>query len=175
MLHCHETGFAGILVSTMKTMETKGVETPLSELAEALVGANSRFEMPVRWGDLDALDHVNNTVYLRYIEEARVNTLRAAGIGGGLNQRNIVVAHVSCDFLRPISWPATLVIDMHIERVGRSSFEYLADISVRGEDSGPCMRSRNIIVGTHSETGRSWPWSRAELEGLARVFATVQA
>lgn len=154
----------------MNRMETRGLEIPLTEAAESLAGARCSFEMPVRWGDLDALNHVNNTVYFRYIEEARVNTLRAAGIGGGINNRDIVVAHISCDFLRPVNWPATLVIDMHVKRVGRSSLEYLAEISVKGDAGGPCLRSRNVIVGTRSDTGRPAPWTPAELEGLARVF-----
>ena len=45
-------------------------------------GAGATFDIAVRWGDLDAMNHVNNTVYFRYIEEARVhaeNLDRAAG------------------------------------------------------------------------------------------------
>jgi len=54
--------------------------------------------------------------------------------------------------------------------VGRSSMEQEAEIHVVGDEDGPCLRARNIIVGTDATTGRSSPWTKAELEGLARVF-----
>jgi acyl-CoA thioester hydrolase len=141
----------------------------------ALTGRRHRFEMPVRWGDLDTLNHVNNTVYFRYMEEARVHALRAAGIGVARDIRNIVLAHTACDFLKPITWPATLLIDQEIVRVGRSSMESVTEIHVAGDAGGPCMRARNVIVGIDPRTGRSSPWTPAELEGLAKVFVAPTA
>ncbi len=148
------------------------METQLTELAQSLVGGRFRFEMPVRWGDLDALNHVNNTVYLRYMEEARVHALRPVGIGGPGSGRQIVLAHTACDFLRPIVWPAALRIDTFLQRVGRSSMEHMVEIHIVGDDGGACMRGRNIIVGTDPETSRSSPWTLAELQSLATVFVS---
>lgn len=146
------------------------MHTSVDELAHALAGGSCSFEMPVRWGDLDALNHVNNTVYLRYLEEARVNVLQAAGIGVVDEKRNIVLVRVACDFLRPIVWPARLRIEMTLQRVGRSSLEYVADIHVIGDDAGPYARAVNVIVGTDAATGRSSPWTHTELQGLSTVF-----
>jgi len=146
----------------------------VNEQAKAVAGGSYRFEMPVRWGDLDALLHVNNTVYHRYMEEARVHFLRDAGIGFVKADRNIVLAHTACDFLRPVGWPATLLIDMQLLRIGRSSLEYQAEISISGDAGGPCMRARNVIVGTDAGTERPSPWTSDELQGLERVFATRQ-
>lgn len=145
------------------------LETGVEELASALTGGY-QFEMPVRWGDQDALNHVNNTVYFRYMEEARVHCARACGIGGPDSSRDIVLAHASCDFLRPVLWPATLLIHTTVARVGRSSLEFQVEISVKGQE-GVCARARNVIVGISRETGRASPWTPAELEGLARVFS----
>ena len=127
------------------------------------------FEMAVRWGDLDALNHVNNTVYFRYMEEARVHCARACGIGVAGSGRDIVLANVSCDFLRPVLWPATVQIDTRLRRIGGSSIEFEVEISVKGEE-GCCARASSVIVGVDTETGRSSPWTQAELEGVARVF-----
>lgn len=146
------------------------MESPINELSQALVGRGYLFRMPVRWGDLDLLNHVNNSLYFRYMEEARVNCMKEAGIGVHGDVREIVLAHTSCDFLRPISWPADLLIDMRLQRIGRSSLEYLAEISMENDPEGPCLRARNIIVGTNTSTGRSSPWTLAELQGLERVF-----
>lgn len=144
-----------------------GVEKTLS----VQTGGSYLIEIPVRWGDLDALNHVNNTVYFRYMEEARVQCARACNIGAPGSGRDIVLAHVTCDFLRPILWPATVRVDTKLVKVGRSSVEFEVEMSVKGEE-GVCARSRNVIVGVDPLTGRPAPWTDAELEGLQRVFAS---
>src|SRR5690606_28802101 len=65
--------------------------------------------LPMRWGDMDAQNHLNNALYFRFIEEARVKLLDHIG-GVGNNERVSVLAHTSCDFLRPVMYPATLVL-----------------------------------------------------------------
>ena len=148
------------------------LETQRNE--RGLPSGSFRFEMPVRWGDLDAQNHVNNTVYFRYMEEARVHCTRACGIGWPNAKREIVLAHVSCDFLRPVLWPAVILVDMRLHRVGRSSVEFEVEMSVKGADDGPCARARTIIVGTDPATNRSLPWTRDELQGIEKVFGASQ-
>lgn len=148
---------------------------PAAELGQALVGRRAHCDIAVRWGDQDALNHVNNAVYFRYLEEARVRCLRDGGIGILGEHRNIVLARTACDFLRPIVWPATLRIDMTLTRVGRSSLEYEAEIFVQGDDGGPCARAVSVIVGTDARTARSSPWTVDELTGMASVFSQPAA
>jgi len=134
-----------------------------------------RFEMPVRWGDLDALNHVNNTVFFRYMEEARVRCFSIAGVGAPGSGRDFVLAHSACDFLRPILWPATVQIVMRLTRLGRSSLEHEAEIHVLGDSEGPCARARNIVVGISTETGRSAPWTPEEIQGITRTLGAPVA
>ena len=148
---------------------------PENELAKALVGGRAGSEVTVRWGDLDALNHVNNTLYFRYLEEARIKRLRDADIAVAGTNRRIVVARCACDFLRPIGWPATIYVDMVIVRVGRSSLEYEAELHVVGDTSGPSAKAQVIIVGTDAQTGRSAPWTESELQALAQVFVSPGA
>ena len=155
-------------------MALESLPTQTGAAEPAARGGCFRFEMPVRWGDLDALNHVNNTVYFRYMEEARIHWARACGISVTGNGRNIVLAHAACDFLRPVLWPATLLLDMRVHKVGRSSIELEIEIGVKGDTQGPYARARNIIVGIDAATGRSAPWSAAELQGLEKVFATSE-
>src|SRR5690606_16789371 len=91
-------------------------------------------------------------------------------VGRGENNRSIVVAHTSCDYLRPIGWPATVLVDMQLVRAGRSSLEYQAELRIKGDAGDPCARARVVIVATDPATERSSPWTVAELQGLARVF-----
>ena len=150
------------------------MEQHANELTPRAVGS-FRLEMPVRWGDLDALNHVNNTVYFRYMEEARVQCFKSALIGEPGSDRDFVLAHTSCDFLRPILWPATVRVDMRLLRLGRSSLETEAEIHVVGDDGGPCARARNVIVGVSMQTGRSAPWTPEEAERLNRAFGVREA
>ena len=149
-------------------------ETPFNLLKMA-AGQGLRVEVPVRWGDLDALNHVNNTVYFRYMEEARVTCMRACGIGGATSPRHLVVAHVSCDFLRPVLWPATVLVDTRITKLGRSSIEFQVEIHIKGDDNGACARSRTVIVGVDADTGRSMAWTETELQSIDRVFGSLAA
>ncbi|MFT0850721.1 thioesterase family protein [Achromobacter sp. F4_2707] len=146
------------------------LQSRLNEQVQAGTGECFRLEIPVRWGDHDSHDHVNNTVYFRFMEETRVHCARACGIGGRATNRDIVVANVSCTFLRPIHWPAIVVVEKRLKKVGRSSVEFEDEISVKGEE-GLCARGQTVVVGLDRETGRPAPWSQAELEGMAKVFA----
>lgn len=81
----------------------------------------ARVTLGVRWGDMDAFNHVNNAVYLRYLEEARVQWL--AGIAGMSLTDSIapvlVASHVN--YRKPIEWPGEIVVELFIEKLGSSS------------------------------------------------------
>lgn len=65
-------------------------------------------DIPVRWGDLDAFDHVNNTVFLRFIEEARIQFFDALGGAWLTADSGPVVVNINCNFRREIKYPATV-------------------------------------------------------------------
>src|SRR4051812_11015362 len=76
----------------------------------------------VRWGDMDAMGHVNNTVYFRYMEQARIGWFDALLPRGEAWQRTvIVIANASCNFRRPINYPGTVEVQVFIEPPGGSS------------------------------------------------------
>ena len=84
-------------------------------------------EVEVRWGDMDAMGHVNNTVYFTYMESARIDFLgrlgrvQVRGRAGGAQQGPTLVA-TACDFVRQVVFPTTLDIGLAVEAIGRSSF-----------------------------------------------------
>jgi len=75
----------------------------------------------VRWRDLDAFNHANNSTFLTYIEEARLQWM--AGIDGEwMNARYApILAAVHVNYRRPLNWPGHVVVDLHCERVGNTS------------------------------------------------------
>lgn len=141
----------------------------VESIAMPPVGGLFRWTMPVRWGDLDALNHVNNTVYFRYFEEARVQLFAQAGITLPSN-RVTVLAHVSCDFLKPILYPATVIVSQVLTRVGRSSMEMDILIECEGEPGVIYAKGRQVMVGADAETGRSSPWTPHELSRFAALL-----
>jgi acyl-CoA thioester hydrolase len=80
--------------------------------------------IPIRWGDMDAQGHVNNTVYFRYMEQARVEWLESvregAGDVGGLGS---VIVNAGCTFKLPLSYPGVIEVRMLVDAPGRSSLD----------------------------------------------------
>jgi len=90
----------------------------------------------VRWGDMDAQGHVNNTVYFTYCESARVELLRKIGFKGkqaGLAEGPTLV-HTSCDFKRQVLYPAKLDVGLRVERISQRSFKMSYGIFFHGTD-----------------------------------------
>ncbi|WP_435101657.1 acyl-CoA thioesterase [Arhodomonas sp. AD133] len=83
-------------------------------------------ELSVRWADMDALGHVNNTVYFRYFEQARIEWLAEIGAGSSVghgSDTGPVIVNAYCEFMRSITYPARLRVRMLGGAPGRSSFE----------------------------------------------------
>lgn len=80
-------------------------------------------ELPVQWGDQDAFQHVNNTVYLRWCESGRIDYLMRTGLDGPTEQKPIgpILAAIHCNFRRPVTYPDQVRIGTRITRLGRSS------------------------------------------------------
>ena len=79
----------------------------------------------VRWGDMDALGHVNNAMYFRYMESARVAYLSKIGILLGHENESFVLANTMCNFILPSSYPANLTIETYISKIGNSSVDFI--------------------------------------------------
>ena len=80
-------------------------------------------EIPVQWGDQDAFQHVNNTVYLRWFESSRIAYARRLGLWDRLEAEQIgpILASVQCDYRRPLTYPDQVRVGSKVVRVGRTS------------------------------------------------------
>jgi acyl-CoA thioester hydrolase len=75
----------------------------------------------VRWRDLDALNHVNNTNYLTYLEEARLKWLTQLSQPWFSDTFMPVVASIEINYRRPMEWPATIEVQLYCQHLGNSS------------------------------------------------------
>ena len=92
--------------------------------------------MPIRWGDMDALGHVNNTVYFRYMEQVRMSWFEQLGlIGAAGDGEGPVVVNASMEFLRQLHYPGDIIGRMSVRKPGRSSFDTGFEL-LRADDPG---------------------------------------
>jgi acyl-CoA thioester hydrolase len=83
------------------------------------------FEMtiPIRWGDMDALGHVNNTTYFRYLESGRVDWLRLLNCSMDAKDEGVVVVNAFCNFYKQLEYPGDVLLKMYVSDPGRTTFE----------------------------------------------------
>jgi acyl-CoA thioester hydrolase len=79
--------------------------------------------MPIRWGDMDAMGHVNNTLYFRYLEICRIEWFRAIGCEPNPAGEGPLIVNAFCNFYRQLEYPCELRVTMYVSDPGRSSFE----------------------------------------------------
>jgi acyl-CoA thioester hydrolase len=85
----------------------------------------------IRWGDMDAMGHVNNTVYFRYMEQARIGWFEAlVPESEAWNTTGIVIANASCNFKRPINYPGTVEVKVLTGPPGGSSVPTFYELMV---------------------------------------------
>jgi acyl-CoA thioester hydrolase len=81
-------------------------------------------ELPLLWGQMDALGHLNNTVYLRFFEEVRIALFDRAELRAirAATRVGPILAATSVRFLRPLVHPDTVRVETGVRSVGQTSF-----------------------------------------------------
>jgi acyl-CoA thioester hydrolase len=89
------------------------------------------FEMqiPIRWGDMDAMNHVNNTSYFRSLETCRIDWMRSIGCQPDPQGEGPVIVNAFCNFYRQLEYPGDVLIKMYASDPGRSTFETWATMA----------------------------------------------
>ena len=130
-------------------------------------GTTFEKRIEIRWRDLDAYGHVNNAVYLNYLEEARDEWLSGALTEGG-SAWDFVLARVSIDFRRELrEADEHVVASCWLLRVGRSSI--VTREEVRTLSGVLSAEAESVMVARDAATGRSRPLTRAERDSFERA------
>jgi acyl-CoA thioester hydrolase len=82
----------------------------------------------IRWGDMDAFGHVNNTVYFRYMESGRIAFLEDAAGDLEIKDEGPVLVTAHCTFVKQLKYPGEIEIRTFAGPAGRSSFEVTHEI-----------------------------------------------
>ncbi len=111
-------------------------------------------EFPVHWGEMDALGHVNNIRYFAWFETARIAFFHKVGIGAdGPTSAGPILATTTCDFLRPLSYPASVVVGARVPKVGNTSLVMEYGVALQAAPDELVARGSGVIVLVDYETG----------------------
>jgi acyl-CoA thioester hydrolase len=79
--------------------------------------------IPIRWGDMDMMGHVNNTNYFRYFEIVRIEWFERIGRRLDPAGEGIVIVNAFCNFIKQLEFPGDVLARHYVANPGRSSFE----------------------------------------------------
>ncbi len=79
--------------------------------------------IPIRWGDMDAMGHVNNTTYFRYLETIRIEWMRSIGCQPDPTGEGPVIVNAFCNFYKQLEYPGDVRARMYVSDPARSTFE----------------------------------------------------
>jgi acyl-CoA thioester hydrolase len=130
--------------------------------------ARHRYHVQLRWSDMDALRHVNNVQFLRFLEDARVQMLVELGHRGLETELGSVVARHEIDYLHPLLFrTAPVVVDTWVTRIGRTSYSVAYDVREEHDDV-IYAKAQTVMVCVDLDTGRA-----VELEARMRERLTA--
>jgi acyl-CoA thioester hydrolase len=84
--------------------------------------------IPIRWGDMDAMGHVNNTVYFRYMEQTRISWFDSMGFKPDPGGQGPLIVNAACTFSRQLEYPGTVLARHYVGEPGRSSIMTYVDM-----------------------------------------------
>ena len=140
------------------------------ELPE-LTRPNFEMTIPIRWGDMDAYGHVNNTVYFRYLETVRIEWLRSAGAGMVQEGTGPIVVNAFCNFYQQLEYPGDILARHYVANPGRSSFDAFVTLAKASQPDVVCAAGGSTTVWVDFQQQKSVPLPAHVAELLARDTA----
>ncbi len=119
--------------------------------------------LPIRWGDMDAMGHVNNASYFRYLETARIDWMHSIGCAPDPQGEGPVIVNAFCNFYRQLEYPGGVLIKTYVSDVGRSSFETWATMERSDQPGVLCAAGGGTTVWINFPAQKSAPlpeWMR---------------
>ncbi len=125
-------------------------------------------QQPIHWGEMDAFNHLNNVVYYRYAESARIGYLQVLGMFDG--SMVTVLAQSSCQYLRPVTYPDTLLLGVRCQRLGNTSI--VMEYSYYSCAQKTIVATADaVIVRLDCDGKDKLPWTTEERERLLALEA----
>lgn len=124
---------------------------------------------PVRWGDMDAMGHVNNAQYFRYLETARIDWMNSIGVNPQPGGQGPVIVNAFCNFYQQLTYPDEVLLKMFVSDPARATFETWATMERVGQPGVICAAGGGTVIWV------DFPKQKAtELPDWLRSMVTAQ-
>ena len=124
--------------------------------------------MSMRWGEMDALGHMNNVAYLRYFEEVRIAWFKSLELEYTVGSEGPILGTITCKYLKPAIYPVELEITSYIGRPGNSSFVMWHELYNANDPAERFaeVEAKMVWIDIGAGTARPMPdWLREKLQG----------
>ena len=118
----------------------------------------------IRWGDMDAMGHLNNTSYFRYMETCRIDWMHGAGCLPDSQGEGPVVVNAFCNFYRQLEYPGDVLVKMYASDPARTTFETWVTMERADQPGTVCAAggATTIWVDFPKQKAKTLPdWVRA--------------
>lgn len=105
-----------------------------------------KVDLPIQWGDMDVFGHVNNLHYLRFFESARIVYFEKLAFYEGPVPSGVgpILAHQSCQYLQPVTYPDAVSAFTKVSKLGNTSF--VMEFEIHSQKLGLVARGEGVIV-----------------------------
>ncbi|HEX4986056.1 MAG TPA: thioesterase family protein [Burkholderiales bacterium] len=113
--------------------------------------------VPMRWGEMDALGHMNNVSYFRFFEQARISWFDSLRIDYRPGSEGPILGTLSCKYVKPAVYPADIEVTTYVGKPGRSSFMMFHEMSRAGDPGELFAEAWAVMVWIDLAEGKPRP------------------
>lgn len=114
-------------------------------------------DITTRFRDIDSMGHVNNAVYFTYFEEGRKEFLRSLFNIVNPDEYNFILAHIRCDYLKPIRISDPISLELWVGEIGLKKFDLVYAIVNRDDSSAVYATGRSVQIFYDYKKNASMP------------------
>lgn len=145
----------------------------LANIPAVLAASRVTIEIPVAWGEMDALGHVNNVVYFRYLESSRIAFIRSLALDDVRSVQvdgvkvGFILQGVQCRFRRPVVFPDTLRVTARLVKVEEDRFTLAHEVISEAQQVVAAVGEGTIVTYDYANARKVAipPTLRARLQG----------
>ncbi len=128
-------------------------------------------QLPVTWGEMDAFSHVNNTVYLRWFESARIAYFERTGVLDKMKSDGIgpILARSAIDYRKPVVYPDQISVSIRVREIGNTSFTLVYQITSRAQADAVVAEGESVVVMVNYRNGEKAPLSETQKKQLTSI------
>jgi acyl-CoA thioester hydrolase len=133
-------------------------------------------ELPVVWGEMDARQHVNNSVYFRYFESARIAYFEKLGFWKQIHDtgQGVILASVNCRFRIPLTFPDTISIGARVVKIEEDRFT-IEHCIVSHRHQKVVAEGEGVLVSYNYQQLQKTPLPEIVKQGIQALESTVSS